>query len=129
MISRIGQDAKHFNMKRTPHVLQFQLLLERAGNKLHEIIVSEEKVVAFLRFQSKADSFEWGAKNYPLAEVEHKEDQEKNNSILEVKATGLNGIPLRLFLCAPLRATTFDDLLASTKGESNSLESIQNNTK
>jgi hypothetical protein len=101
-------------MKRTPHLLQFELLLKKGESKLRSVLVTDDGLQATLAFASREEALRWGVVHYPQASVTETVFDKENKTQYELRTSGLAGLPLVLFLLAPTRVITFDELRASS---------------
>ena len=96
-------------MKRTPHLLQYELLLKKGESKLRSVLITDDCLLAHFSFYSCEEAVKWGATHYPDAIVT------QGVTLFTLSTTGLAGLPLSLVLRAPTHATTFDGLRASAE--------------
>ena len=102
-------------MKRTPHLLQYELLLKKGESKLRSVLITDDCLLAHFSFYSCEEAVRWGATHYPDASVTQSVNDTQGVTLFTLSTTGLAGLPLSLVLRAPTHAITFDDLRASAE--------------
>lgn len=109
-------------MKRTPHLLQYELLLKKGESKLRSVLITDDCLLAHFAFSSCEEAVKWGAANYPGASVTQSVNDAQGVTLFTLSVEGLAGLPLSLVLRAPTHATTFDDLCASAESSRHSAQ-------
>lgn len=100
-------------MKRTPHLLQYELLLKKGESKLRSVLITDDCLLAHFTFSSCEEAVKWGATHYPGASVTQSVNDAQGVTLFTLSTTGLAGLPLSLVLRAPTHATTFEDLASA----------------